>query len=95
MRLEQARRILQLPTVYNAEAVRAAFVARCKALHPDAGGSGGDLAEVTAAHDLLIGFIKPSCKQCSGRGYIRGRIGAEPCTQCHGEGTVQGANQHG
>lgn len=86
----QARKILQLPERHTVAEVRAAFVARCNALHPDSGGTGGDLAQVLEARDLLIGKAKDElpCTQCKGRGYIRARIGVQPCGKCDGKATA-------
>lgn len=83
----QARDILKLAEPFTVTEVRAAFVARCNEAHPDTGGTGGDLAEVLQARDLLMGKAKAdiTCNACRSRGYVRTRFGAVPCTVCKGK----------
>lgn len=81
---KQARAVLKLGDTFTVAEVRAAFVARCNEAHPDTGGTGGDLASVIMARDLLMGKAKSdiTCNACRSRGYIRTRFGAVPCTVC-------------
>lgn len=86
----EARRILGMVNGYTVEAVREMWLSKVRAAHPDAGGCGGNLDDITTARDVLISALggETSCKQCLGRGYIKARLGSVECGRCGGEGTA-------
>lgn len=77
--------------------VKAAFTHKAKQMHADAGGSGGDIAALKAARDLLLSEINQTtqksenetCPMCGGRGSVSLSFGAEPCGSCGGSGSIQ------
>lgn len=88
-----AARLLGLVNGFGAEDVRAAFVAKVKATHPDMNPGedlGADVAALVAAKDLLLGnqANEIPCPQCRGSGSIKGKIGVYECGRCGGEGVV-------
>lgn len=92
MTLEEAIRVVLTPETLGpavAEALRKA--------HPDHGGDAATaearIAEVKAARDVLRAALTtpekakaPPCKNCGGRGSIRGTFGATSCQACGGTG---------
>lgn len=92
----EALRILKLPDVHDAEAVRSAFAEAVKRTHPDVGTVGDfnaayALARAKKARDLLIkrfdDTVLPTCPSCAGKGVIQGlsKFGTT-CKTCRGTG---------
>lgn len=88
--ITRARKLLGLVEPYTEDDIRAAFRAAVKALHPDAGGQGGDMDSIVAARDTLIGALTTGtiCAQCGGTGSVRLRVGVTKCTRCKGAGAA-------
>ena len=75
---------------WTAETVNAAYRAKARETHPDAGGTAEDFANVDRAKHILLEWLKKpreeapvhkqrKCDSCEGRGYIvisSGRIGS-------------------
>lgn len=84
-----ARALLGLPSDHTREEIADAFRAKVRACHPDSGGTGGDMAALVAAKDLLLAnsVVETPCKTCQGRGYIGRGFGLK-CSRCGGTGNV-------
>lgn len=98
---EQARKILNLSDQYGEDQLRAAYLAACKAAHPDAGGNATDFHDVKAAYDLLkeaphpLQRFRRKCPTCDGEGAFimtGGRLGSaglrRRCPNCNGDGLL-------
>ncbi len=101
---EQALTVLSLDQDFTDQELRNAYLAACKAAHPDAGGSATDFHDVKAAYDLLkdtpsgpeiIPRFRRACPTCEGEGFIMlrgGRLGSaglrKRCPSCNGSGLL-------
>lgn len=99
-RLAAARALLGISGAYTAAEIKTAFRNKAKIGHVDAGGSGGDMAALVEARDLLLttvvespsetttGKEEKTCQLCSGTGMVASGFGATECASCRGTGIV-------
>lgn len=88
--------LLGLTLPATAEEVRAAYVRAVKAMHPDTGGPGGNMAPLKAARDTLLAELNHAvekrplvtCPMCLGRGSVNSGFTTSKCVMCAGKGYV-------
>lgn len=99
MTFDEAARILGVNRKGLTEnAVRLAYGSAIKLAHPDTGGGAGseatNLARLREAKDTLLKIVEgeqPSvlhneCRQCKGKGTVRGSFASVVCKTCGGNG---------
>lgn len=86
MNLSEARAVLDLAAISPTPgAVRAAFAAKVRQLHPDTSDGpqeGASMATLQAARDLLlqaVGGGGGACPYCQGRGFVVKGFARVPC----------------
>jgi hypothetical protein len=93
---EQAAAELGVAEDATRDEIRAAFTARVKEQHPDAGGPGGDISSLKRARDYLLTtepekeLLKQelTCPLCGGSGMVPAGFGSAQCASCGGTGNV-------
>jgi len=76
MTLNEAAKLLTLTLPTSYDTVQAAFRAKAKSDHPDAGGDGTKLTAYKQARDILVNHtrgVKPPCSVCGGGGVVRSK----------------------
>lgn len=97
MRVEQALEVLGLSAdELTEQAVRYAFAARVREVHPDTSlessrDAASQIDTLRMARGLLMTHLATSgtaCTACDGRGNVPGRLGVIQCTRCAGQGVI-------
>ena len=86
----KAARLLGIARLSKPKVIHRAFKEKAKSRHPDAGGDGGDLAELREARTVLLEYVKRrgtvvACESCDGTG----KRGQFKCMACNGNGKVR------
>lgn len=93
MQESKARSLLgmSLMASLSKESIRRAHHATVRAVHPDKGGAGGNVAEINEARKTLLSLvvaptIEYTCRNCNGSGTVSNGSFGSRCTFCKGTG---------